>query len=71
MSVQELTLLLHLILAALYLPLLFTVIQRHEGHETAAMLLGGYALIGALLNVAEGLWRSGRLPIASLQVAKM
>ena len=69
MSVQELTLILHLILAALYLPLLFTLIQRHEGHETAAMLLGGYALIGALLNVAEGLWRSGRFPVASLQVA--
>src|SRR5215207_5549314 len=69
MSVQELTLILHLILAALYLPLLFTLIQRHEGHETAAMLLGGYALIGALLNVAEGLWRSGRISIASPQVA--
>src|SRR5215207_24243 len=69
MSVQDLTLILHLILAALYLPLLFTLIQRHEGHETAAMLLGGYALIGALLNGAEGLWRSGRISIASQQVA--
>src|SRR5215207_7414693 len=69
MSVQDLTLILHLILAALYLPLLFTLIQRHEGHETAAMLLGGYALIGALLNGAEGLWRSNRISIASPQVA--
>jgi hypothetical protein len=33
------------------------------------MLLGGYALIGGFLNVAEGLWRSGRMPIASRQVA--
>jgi signal transduction histidine kinase len=69
MSVQDLTLILHLILAALYLPLLFTLIQRHEGHETAAMLLGGYALIGAFLNVAEGLWRSGRLSVATQRVA--
>jgi signal transduction histidine kinase len=69
MSAQELTLILHLILAALYLPMLFTLIQRHEGHETAAMLLSGYALISALLNVAEGYWRSGRVQIASSQAA--
>ena len=69
MSVQDLTLTLHLVLAALYLPLLFTLIQRHEGHETAAMLLGGYALIGALLNVAEGMWRSGRIQISPPQAA--
>lgn len=69
MSVQELTLILHLILAALYLPMLFTLIQRHEGHETAAMMLSGYALISALLNVAEGFWRSGRVQITSLQAA--
>src|SRR5688500_10395936 len=69
MSVQELTLILHLILAALYLPMLFTLIQRHEGHETAAMMLSGYALISALLNVAEGFWRSGRVVVASQQAA--
>jgi hypothetical protein len=69
MSIQELTLILHLILAALYLPMLFTLIQRHEGHETAAMMLSGYALISALLNVAEGFWRSGRVVIASQQAA--
>ena len=69
MSVQELTLYLHLILAALYLPLLFTLIQRHEEHEAATMFLGGYVLIAALLNVAEGLWRGGRLYLASPRVA--
>jgi hypothetical protein len=69
MSVQELTFYLHLILAALYLPLLFTLIQRHEEHEAATMFLGGYVLIGLLLDVAEGLWRAGRLYIASPQVA--
>ena len=55
MSVQEINLLLHVILAALYLPLLLTLIQRHEGNETTTMFLGGYILIGALLDVAEGL----------------
>src|SRR6266540_1357420 len=69
MSVQDLTLILHLVLAALYLPLLFTLIQRHEGHETTTMFLGGYVLIGLLLEIAEGLWRGGRLSIASRQVA--
>ena len=57
MSVQDLTLMLHLMMAALYLPLLFTLIQRHEGHETEGTLLAGYALISAVLNLAEGLWR--------------
>jgi signal transduction histidine kinase len=69
MSVQDLTLILHLVLAALYLPLLFTLIQRHEGHETTTMFLGGYVLISLLLEVAEGLWRGGRLYIASQQTA--
>ena len=69
MSAQDLTLLLHLIMAALYLPLLFTLIQRHEGHETETMLLGGYVLIGAFLDIAEGMWRSGRLLLASQQAA--
>ena len=69
MSAQSLTLILHLILAVLYLPLLATLIQKHAGHETATMLLSGYILIGALLDVAEGLWRGGQLTIASPQVA--
>src|SRR5512145_114490 len=69
MSVQDLTLILHLILAALYLPLLFNLIKRHAGQETAAMLFSGYALLGMLLVIAEGLWRSGRLYIASPQIA--
>jgi signal transduction histidine kinase len=69
MSIENLTLILHLVLAALYLALLITLIQRHEGHENAAMLLSGYILIGAFLVVAEGLWRGGRLYIASPQIA--
>jgi signal transduction histidine kinase len=69
MSAQSLTLILHLILAVLYLPLLVTLIRRHTGYETAAMLLSGYMLIGSLLDVAEGLWRGGQLYIASRQIA--
>jgi signal transduction histidine kinase len=69
MSVQDLTLILHLILAGLYLPPLFTLIQRHDGHETTTMFLGGYVLIGLLLEIAEGLWRGGRLYLASPQIA--
>jgi signal transduction histidine kinase len=69
MSVQELTFYLHLILAALYLPLLFTLIQRHEEHEAATMFLGGYVLIAAFLDVVEGMWRGGRLHLASPRVA--
>jgi len=69
MSIQEFTLILHLILAALYLPLLFTLIRRQEGHETTTMFLSGYVLVGLLLQVGEGLWRGGRLYIASRQVA--
>jgi signal transduction histidine kinase len=60
---------LHLILAAIYLPLLFTLIKRHAGQETAAMLFSGYVLVGLFLVVGEGLWRGGRLYIASQQIA--
>ncbi len=68
MSAQSLTLILHLILAALYLPLLVTLVRRHESYETAAMFLSGYIVVSSLLNVAEGLWR-GQLYVASPQVA--
>src|SRR5688572_15433078 len=69
MSIQDLTLILHLVLAGLYLPMLITLTQRHAGLESAALLLSGYILLGALLNVGEGLWRAGRIAIASQQVA--
>lgn len=69
MSVENLTLILHLILAVLHLALLITLIQRHAGHENAATMLSGYILISAFLVIAEGLWRGGRLYIASSQIA--
>jgi signal transduction histidine kinase len=60
---------LHLILAAIYLPLLVTLINRHAGQETAAMFLGGYVTLALLLVIGEGLWRGGQLYIASEQIA--
>jgi signal transduction histidine kinase len=69
MSAQSIVLILHLILAVIYLPLLLNLIQKHAGHETAAMFLSGYILIASILAVGEGLWRGGRLYIASQQIA--
>ena len=69
MSPQSFTLILHLILAVVYVPLLVTLIQKHAGHETAAMLLSGYILISSLLDVAEGLWQGGQLYLVSPQIA--
>jgi len=69
MSAPTFYLILHLILAALYVPVLITLIQRHAGQETAAMLLSGYVLVSLFLTVGEGLWRGGQLYIASRQVA--
>ena len=69
MSAQLLSLVLHFILAALYVPVLINLIEQHEGHENAAKFLGAYVVVGALLDVGEGLWRGGQLRIASTQVA--
>src|SRR5215211_5428170 len=69
MSPQNFNLLMHLILAAIYLPLLVTLINRHAGQETAAMILGGYVTLALLLVIGEGLWRGGQLYIASEQIA--
>ncbi len=69
MSPQIFYLIFHLLLAALYVPLLVTLLKRHTGQETAAMIMGGYVVIAFLLVVAEGLWRGGKLYIASEQVA--
>src|SRR5512143_277283 len=66
---MSVTLILHLILAVLYLPLLVTLIRRHTGYETAAMLLSIYLLIGSLFDVAEGLWRGGQFYIGSQRIA--
>lgn len=59
MSPQIFNLILLLVLAALYLPVIVVLLRRHAGQETAAVFLSGYALIALLLNVSEGLRRSG------------
>ena len=69
MSVQVLILVLHLILAVLYLPLIVTLYRRQAGQENSATILSAYMALGLLLAVGEGLWRSGQLYIASVQVA--
>src|SRR5688572_30573768 len=69
MSPQTLNLILHLILAALYLPVLANLIQRRSGHETAATLLSSYIVVGMLLTIGEGLWRGGQLRFATPRVA--
>ena len=69
MSPQTLNLILHLILAALYLPVLANLIQRRSGHETAATLLSIYVVLGMLLTIGEGLWRGGQLQLATPRVA--
>ena len=69
MSPQTLNLILHLILAALYLPVLANLVQRRSGHETAATLLSIYVVLGMLLTIGEGLWRGGQLQLATSRVA--
>src|SRR5215207_6997685 len=69
MSPQTLNLILHLVLAALHLPVLANLIQRRSGHETAANLLSTYVVLGMLLTIGEGLWRGGQLQLATSRVA--
>ena len=69
MSAQNINLILHLILAGLYLPVLVNLIQKRVGHESSAMLLSGYLAVGLLLVLGEGFWRGGELYIASQRIA--
>jgi len=48
------------VLAAIYLPVIFSVFRQHEGQETAASLLSLYAVLALLLGIGEGLLRGGR-----------
>ena len=58
-TLQIIDLSLYLLVAALYLPVIFNAFRGQEGHQTVHYLLGLYALIGLLLGVGEALWRSG------------
>jgi signal transduction histidine kinase len=55
-----------ILLTALYLPVLITVLRRHEGQEAAAALMGAYAVIALLMGIGEALWRGGRWQVDSL-----
>lgn len=49
-----------ILLAALYLPVIFFAIQRRdEGHEAATWLVALYALLALVLNVTEAIWPIG------------
>ncbi|NJC98458.1 MAG: GAF domain-containing protein [Anaerolineae bacterium] len=60
MSPQVVNMILLLILAALYLPMIVMLQRRHEGQENAAVLLRGYAIVAMLMNVAEALRFGGQ-----------
>ena len=66
MSQQVLIMILLFILTALYLPVVISVIRKHEGQETAAALLGAYAVIALLIGVGEALWRGERWQVGQL-----
>jgi len=66
MSQQVLIMILLFILAALYLPVLISVLRRHEGQEAAASLLGAYAVIAMFMNIVEALFRGGQWRVEQL-----
>lgn len=60
MSQSVINMILLFVLAAIYLPVVFSVFRQHEGQETAATLLSTYALIAMLFGIGEGLIRGGQ-----------
>ena len=68
MSPQTFNLILLLILAALYLPVMATLFRRQSGQETAAYIFSGYVAIALVIGVGDAFWRGGRYPVTT-QVA--
>jgi signal transduction histidine kinase len=73
MSPQLLSLILFLLLAALYLPVIATLLRRREGQETASLLMTAYLTVAALLTVVEGLryggrWQAGPQAALNIQI---
>ncbi len=62
-DLQLLAAIAYFIEAALYLPIVLLSLRRQAGREMTAYLLTFYALVAALLQVAQGLWYSGQLSI--------
>ncbi|HQX01263.1 MAG TPA: ATP-binding protein [Anaerolineales bacterium] len=49
-----------ILLAALYLPVIFFAVQRRdEGHGAATWLVASYALLALVMNVTEAIWLNG------------
>jgi signal transduction histidine kinase len=69
MSAETITLILYLTLTVLYLPLIVSLYRRPAGQENAATLLGVYIALASMFTLFEGLYRSGKLYIASPRVA--
>ena len=65
MSPQTVNLILLLILAALYLPVLITLMYRQSGQEISAYLFSGYVAVALVVGAGDALWRGGRLPIVN------
>src|SRR5258706_318134 len=65
MSPQNLSLILFLILAALYVPVIVTLLRRREGQETATLMLTAYLIIALLLTAIEGLRYGGRWQVTT------
>jgi signal transduction histidine kinase len=66
MSQPVLIMILSFLAASLYLPVVASVLRRHEGQETSAALLGAYAVIAMFLGGGEALWRGGRWQLPPL-----
>jgi signal transduction histidine kinase len=60
MSPQSLSLIVFGVLAALYLPLIVTLLRRREGQENASFLLTAYLVVALALTLLEGLRLGGR-----------
>lgn len=60
MSQSVINIILFIVLAAIYLPVVVSVYRQHEGQETAATLLSIYALIAMFIGIGEGLLRGGQ-----------
>ena len=63
MSLEVLIMILVLVLTAIYLPVAITVLRKHEGQETAAIMLSAYAAVAVFLGIGEALQRGGQWQI--------
>ena len=66
MSQPVLVMILLILLAVIYLPVLASVLRKHEGQETAAALMGAYAVMAMLMGIGEALWRGGQWQVEQL-----